>query len=137
METKHRDFVNKALDSLSETLSVQPRSLEAKDSYWQALKDYSIGQVIAVFTFLSMNYKKKGVSDFPEPATFVNSVLVANPPKETPKKWPDQIPEGPTAKIIQRILPLMPEKGKYYDDKQAAEMVRKMDEIVDEEFKKK
>lgn len=137
METKHRDFVNKALDSLAETLNVQSKSLETKDVYWQALKDYSLGQVIAVFTFLSMNYKKKGVFDFPEPAIFINSIVVASPPKEVPQKWPDQIPEGPTARIIQRIIPLMPEKGKYYDEKQAAETVRKMDTIVDEEFKRK
>jgi hypothetical protein len=30
----------------------------------------------------------------------------------------------------------MPDKGKYYDDQHPAEMVTKMNEIVDEEFKK-
>lgn len=56
-------------------------------------------------------------------------------PKTT--NWIDEIPPGPTARIIKRILPLMPEKGKYFTPEQAEWMVKRMNEIVDEEFKKK
>ena len=52
------------------------------------------------------------------------------------KFWIDEIPPGPTARIIQRILPMMPTKGVYYTEEQARWMESRMNEIVDEEFKK-
>ena len=56
--------------------------------------------------------------------------------KDQKPNWVDELPPGPTARIIKRILPLMPPKGTYYNDEQAAEMERKMNQIVDEEFRK-
>jgi hypothetical protein len=127
-------FTN-AMNVMREMWGLPSLSKVALDQYWQRLIKFNSDQFTNACRKLMEKSKNEFSKGFPLPGDFIEA-MAPDPEEVVTKKWADQIPEGPTAKIIQRILPLMPDKGKYYDNQQAADMVTRMNEIVDEEFKK-
>jgi hypothetical protein len=126
-------FTN-GLNVLREVWGLNPLTPVAVQGYWDRLKQFTAAQ----FTQACRKLMDKSAGDykrqFPLPGDFLEAM--APEPEEYRMRWPDQIPEGPTAHIIKRILPLMPPTGKFNNEEQARAMVKRMNEIVDEEFAK-
>jgi hypothetical protein len=124
-------FIN-GIKVLREMFGMPALSSGAVDQYWICLKDISIEQFTQSCRKLMARAKTDYGKSFPLPGDFLEAV---QPQVQEYKTIGVSDVPGRTGRILAQLVSLMPVRGHFNTDEEADEMVKKMNAVIEEEFK--